>query len=127
DKRLGSHIGRRDDGRMIANGNSGTLLFGPWLEFSAGKYEVTFCLKILKISKGSGYFKIYANGGQVDLAYKRISDLCSVTTDDKRITLPMVLPKVFTDVEVNVMLDEGMIVELISINVQRLGGGPRAR
>jgi hypothetical protein len=121
DKRLGSHVGRRDDGRLIANGKGGTLVFGPWLEFAAGKYEVTFRLKVLKVSKGGADFKIYAQGGQVDLAYKRIDGLCSVATDERRVTLPMILSKALSDVEVNLTIDDDVIVELLSIEVQRFG------
>ncbi|HUD90496.1 glycosyltransferase family 1 protein [Sphingobium sp.] len=121
DKRLGSHIGKRDEGRLVSGGHGGTLVFGPWLGLAAGKYEVTFRLKILKASGGDGHFKVYAQGGQVDFAYKHVRDLCKVAMDEKLVTLEISLPKAFSDVELNVMLDEGMILELMSIEIQRLG------
>nr|WP_278254216.1 glycosyltransferase family 1 protein [Sphingobium sp. BYY-5] len=121
DKRLGSHVGRRDDGRLVASGQGGTLVFGPWLALTAGKYEVNFRLKVFRASKGQAHFKVYGQGGQVDFAYKRVEDLCKVATEEKDVRLKMSLPRSFSDVELNVMLDEGMMVELLSIDIRRLG------
>jgi glycosyltransferase involved in cell wall biosynthesis len=124
DKRLGTHIGKRRDGRLISSGDGGTFVFGPWLELAAGRYEVTFRLKILETSKGIAHFKAYGKGGQVEFAHRRIRNLCNSATNEKTITLLMVLSHDFSDVELNVMLQEGMIVELLLIDILRLGDDP---
>ncbi|TCM18700.1 glycosyltransferase involved in cell wall biosynthesis [Novosphingobium sp. PhB165] len=125
DRRLGSLVGRRDDGRLIANGKGGTLVFGPWLEFAAGEFQVTFSLKVPKPAKGTGHFKIYAQNGQMELAHESIDDLCKVLSEEKQVTLVIALPKAVPDVEMIVMVDEGMIVELLSIQIERLGTAPQ--
>lgn len=120
DKRLGTHIGRREDGRLIANGNAGTLVFGPWLEFLPGKYEVTFLIKVMNVAKGSGTFKIYAEGGQHDITYKKIDGINERLGGKRSITLSFQISRRIRDVEFNVMLDEGIVVEIESIDISRV-------
>lgn len=72
DPELGSQVGRLEDGKIIANGEAGFLLYGPYVRLQGGRYKIViegstsrrFVLDITSEKGSREHFRIERDGGQ---------------------------------------------------------------
>jgi glycosyltransferase involved in cell wall biosynthesis len=66
--RLHTQSGRRDGKSMTTAGAEGFLLYGPYLDLSAGTYETSLFGQVKRLGNPAAYMEVLINSGQVLLA-----------------------------------------------------------
>lgn len=110
-----------EKGTYVSNGNSGFLLYGPYLKLSEGSYKLNIKGKKINTNKGVkiGYVDVVANSGTEEITRRDIVQM-ELEEGDLMVELDFSLNTPVQDVEFRVWIDEGNILEVEEITVEKM-------
>lgn len=105
DPRIGSQIGRLDRGKLVSDGQSGYLVYGPYSTIPKGDYDVTLCLELLSTGPSRGTVDLVAFEACEVIHRLDLSD-CGTTAGPMQVEFPLRLARDLEQFQLRVFVPE---------------------
>lgn len=114
DSRLGTQVGERRGTDIVSTGQTGYLIFGPYISLVAGSYQVQIHGEIAATGAAGARMDVAVEQGSIILGE---SVLDNAIREGSIVTLPITLDKPCTDLEIRIWVNEAsqLRVSLIEI------------